>query len=156
MTAQTTWLAPRALHDVRLSDSVTSALARHRQTHIWKREAGGQLFGRVDGQTWHVLEATGPKRADFRSRFSFVPDRAKEQREIDKLYLNDLHFLGDWHSHRERKPTPSQTDIASMQDMTRQSESDYPGFLLVIVGITTNVFDWHISFHDGTNWSTLH
>lgn len=109
-------------------------MSRHRQTACWKREAGGQLFARVNGDEWLVEEATGPRRGDIRSRFGFRPNRLAEQREIDERFSLGLHYVGDWHTHPEPIPKPSPTDISSMEEMVEASNHELIGFLMLIIG----------------------
>ena len=68
------------------------------------------------------------------SRFSFRPNRAAEQREIDNRHKKGLHFVGDWHTHPEDIPQPSHLDISSMQETVAKSIHSLNGFLMVIVG----------------------
>jgi integrative and conjugative element protein (TIGR02256 family) len=82
---------------------VLKTFSEHRQLRFWQREAGGQLFGHFQGATIEVVEATGPRRTDRRTRTSYIPDRRAEQREIDERFRRGLHFIGDWHSHPEKR-----------------------------------------------------
>ena len=47
------------------SDVVLEHFKTHRQIRAWHREAGGQLFARIDGTRIIVVEATGPRRGDL-------------------------------------------------------------------------------------------
>ena len=62
---------------------VLAHFERHRQIRWWQREAGGQLFSRVEGEVITIVEATGPRLGDRRTRHSYEPDRRAEQVEID-------------------------------------------------------------------------
>lgn len=119
---------------VELQPHVLEHLARYRQTSCWKREAGGQLFARVMANRWIVQKATGPRKSDWRSRFGFRPDRIAEQAEIDALFAENLHYVGDWHSHPQWHPEPSSTDELSLAETVAMSTHSLVGFLLVIVG----------------------
>lgn len=118
-----------------IRQAVLAHVGRYRQKSFWSREAGGQLFGRVEDDVWTVDQATGPRTTDFRSRFSFRANRYAEQREIEERFTTGLHYLGDWHTHPEHDPQPSATDIESMQEMVAASRHELPGFLMLIVGI---------------------
>lgn len=133
--------------------AVVAHVARHRQTSCWKREAGGQLFARIDGDDWMVEEATGPRRGDSRSRFGFRPNRRAEQREIDDRFAVGLHYVGDWHTHPGPNPEPSPMDLASMQAMVRASRHELPGFLMMIVGTDPGSASFWVSMHlVGGSW----
>jgi len=122
-----------------LSDTVLSYFDRFRQSRPLDKEAGGQLFARIDGSTIIVDRATGPRRSDWRTPFSFIPNRLAERREIRSLFKEGLHYVGDWHTHPEAHPCPSDTDKRSMHDMFQKSHHQLAGFILVIVG-TAEVF----------------
>src|SRR5262249_19655585 len=113
---------------------VLEHFARHRQTSRCSSEAGGQLFAVIEGHRWIIVRATGPRASDFRRRFRFFPSRRHEQAEIDQLFISGLHYIGDWHTHPEARPTPSMMDLQSIDETVRNSVHQLPGFLLVIVG----------------------
>jgi len=127
--------------------AVLEHLALHRQLDLRAREAGGQLFGRIDPAGFVIEHATGPRRTDWRSRFGFHPDRAAEQREIKLLFEEGLHFLGDWHTHPEDRAKASRDDIRAMGDQFARSKHELPAFLMVIVG--------RLQVPDGM-WVSLH
>jgi len=117
-----------------LIDAVVGHLDHHRQRTPGSREAGGQLFARFDGNAIQVERTTGPRPSDRRRRMSFIPDRLAERREIKRLFREGLCYVGDWHTHPEPCPIPSQTDIDSFQDMFRKSRHRLASFVMVIVG----------------------
>jgi integrative and conjugative element protein (TIGR02256 family) len=119
----------------------------HRQRRFYQREAGGQLFARVQGTDWEIVHATGPKVRDRRSRFSFWPDRVTEQQEIFDQHARGFDYVGDWHTHPENSPTPSRSDVASISRVVRESKHHLPGFLLLIVG--------RMPFPEGL-WASFH
>lgn len=130
--------------------SVVEKFAKHRQLRFWQREAGGQLFGRLDGARIQIVEATGPRKTDRRTRTSYVPDRRAEQHEIDDRFDRGLHFIGDWHSHPEKVPLPSDRDVASLDETVRKSSHAMRGFVLVIVGQAPAPEGLHVSVLQGT------
>lgn len=117
-----------------LRDNVIAHLRQNIQKKWWQCEAGGQLFARMNSREWIVELATGPRQSDFRSRFAFRPDRCAERTEIETLFANGLHYVGDWHTHAEDLPTPSGSDLKSMSDIVSKSKHSLDGFLMLIVG----------------------
>lgn len=107
---------------------------KHRQDGPRKREAGGQIFARFRLPDIMLQEVTGPRAVDRRTRLSYWPDRASEQREIKSRHKRNLHFIGDWHTHPEDIPKPSGMDISSIQGAFSKSNHSLNGFILVIVG----------------------
>jgi len=118
------------------SDDVIEHMMKNRQKGIWQTEAGGQLFARLTPFEVYVVDVTGPRRSDKRTRTSYVPDRKAEQREIDERFRSGLIYVGDWHTHPEVNPRPSKRDIRSISECFRKSQHALSGFLLVIVGST--------------------
>ncbi|WP_426434063.1 Mov34/MPN/PAD-1 family protein [Bradyrhizobium genosp. P] len=131
------------------TNPVVETFSKHRQLRFWQREAGGQLFGRFHASRIEVVEATGPRRTDRRTRTSYVPDRRAEQREIDDRFGLGLHFLGDWHTHPERIPLPSNPDVTSLDDTVRRSAHAMLAFVLVVVGQLPAPEGLHVSLFRG-------
>jgi len=136
--------------EVVFSDDVLQWFSLHAQTRFWQAEAGGQLFARLTETRIDVELATGPYSSDFRRRNQFVPDKAKAQRDIDRLHKRGLHFVGHWHTHPEMRPKPSPTDLKSIGDSVRLSEHHLNGFVLVIVGTETFPNGLYLGLHDGS------
>lgn len=131
------------------TDAVLGHFRKHSQSRIWRTEAGGQLFARFELPDIIVEEATGPRLCDLRTRFSFRPNRAAEQKEIDSRHKKGLHFVGDWHTHPEDIPQPSHLDISSMQETVAKSVHSLNGFLMVIVGVKEFPDALSVSLCDG-------
>jgi len=134
--------------DVLIEPNVVQHLMAHRQLGNTSPEVGGQLFGTFEKDRVRVILATGPRDADRKSRFSFFPNRNKENAEIKKSFETGLHYVGDWHTHPERKPSPSSTDLESMKDCFRKSKHQMSHFVMVIVGEDESPGHWWASAHD--------
>lgn len=132
---------------VLFSENVQAHFSEHRQRKLLAREAGGQLFARITHGSWEIVKATGPRRSDWRSRFGFVPSHAEDQKEIRALFEEGLHYVGDWHTHPETKPTPSSTDVTSITRSVATSEHQLVGFLLVIIGTCDPPDGFWVSLH---------
>ena len=117
-----------------LMDMILACFDRYRQLTADSLEAGGQLFARFDSNNVRVEHATEPKPTDCRYLTAFILDRMIERREIRRKFKNGLHYVGDWHTHPEPCPSPSQTDVQSFQDMYLKSKHRLANFLMVIVG----------------------
>ena len=133
-----------------IDKSVVDHLKAHRQLRWFQKEAGGQLFATFEGKRIVVREATGPRPSDKRSRWSYKPDRAAEQAEINVCFGRGLHFIGDWHTHPEGKPHPSGCDQRSIRDTVSSSSHQLNGFLLVLVGKDEPPDGLHVSIHSTT------
>lgn len=138
-----------------LEQSVLDHFVKWRQLDPKMPEAGGQLFGAVEGQCIKVKLATGPRRSDRRGRFFFIADRLAERREIGTLYKSGLHYFGDWHTHPQSIPTPSDTDLSSMAELFARSKHELNAFLMVIVGTAEFPDGLHVSLHETKLWSSI-
>src|SRR5262245_50384419 len=74
-----------------LADNVIEYLQRYRQLQREQLEAGGQLFARIEGAEITIVEATGPRPTDRRTRTAYVPDRRTEKAEIAERHVKGLH-----------------------------------------------------------------
>lgn len=87
------------------------AFAQHRW---WDREAGGVMMGRhlLDSLDVVVDEVSTPQDTDRRSRFNFFRSRKHEQMARQRWLQehSTSAYLGLWHTHPERDPTPSGVD----------------------------------------------
>ncbi len=134
-----------------LSDSALATFDRFRQLSSRAKEAGGQLFARFDGADTLLLNATPPKWLDRRSRNEFVPNRCTQQREIRNQHALGLHFVGDWHTHPEPIPHPSNEDVFSMIDCFGQSVHDLRAFVLIVVGTEPAPDGLYVTIIDGSS-----
>lgn len=105
------------------------------------------MFAIVRPGRWDVERATGPRKADLRSRFGFWPNRAAEQAEIFELHEQGLEFVGDWHTHPEKVPRPSDQDLQGIRSVVELSKHHLPGFLMCIVGLAPEHEGLWLSFH---------
>jgi integrative and conjugative element protein (TIGR02256 family) len=115
--------------------SVLTHFEAHRQKSWVSKEAGGQLFAQFGAECIRIQAATGPYRSDKRSRHNFTPDRHKEQRDIDHFFPEHLHFVGNWHTHPQPVPKPSETDIFNTRQRFKLSDHSLQAFVIVIVGL---------------------
>jgi integrative and conjugative element protein (TIGR02256 family) len=134
-----------------ITDPVLRHFLRHRQKLPFQKEAGGQLFARCAGDEVQVVEATGPRETDRRGRNFYYPDRGREREEITVRYQSGLHYVGDWHTHPTRYPSPSDVDVRNIGEIVSRSEHQLNAFVLVIVGTAKLPEGLYVSVNDGIN-----
>jgi integrative and conjugative element protein (TIGR02256 family) len=117
-----------------ISPLVLNHFEKYQQRESGFAEAGGQLFARLSSRAVVIEEVTGPRASDLRTRTSYVPDRTAEQPEIDFWHKRRLHYVGDWHTHPEMRPRPSDSDRQSIRESFVRSKHSLRGFLMIIVG----------------------
>lgn len=99
---------------VKITEEVIKLFNRYRQTGK-ECEAGGILIGREDKNNGNLIieDATYPLKKDIRKRYRFY---RKDKGHIDyynKIYKenNGIYaYIGEWHTHPEKFPTPSLID----------------------------------------------
>jgi len=150
------YITPSTNKVVAVTNDVMSHLNLQHQRGVKSKEAGGQLFAQFDGNMIIVSKVTGPRKSDKRGRFFFNPDRNIEQREINRMFLKGIHYVGDWHTHPERVPTPSRKDITSMSECVSHSTHELDSFILMIVGQDNLPDGLWVSLHGATDFEQLH
>ncbi len=139
-------------HILRINKDVVIHFQKNRQDPPLSPEMGGQLFGIFNGNITTICCATGPREIDKRGRFFFHPARWLERHDIKKKFNQGLHYIGDWHTHPERCPTPSLKDIGSMEDCFHRSEHELNSFILVIVGYAEPPQCLWVSAHNSNSY----
>lgn len=104
-----------------------------------RNETGGLLLGwfRRDLGLAVIGHATGPGRDAQQEPARLVLDTANLQQEVERQFVEtngQISYIGDWHLHHAARPSPSQTDIASLADIASHPEINVPNPILVIVG----------------------
>jgi integrative and conjugative element protein (TIGR02256 family) len=113
---------------------VLEVFDKHKQTGFFSAETGGQLFASLKEGQIDIVRATESGTGAKRGRFFYRANRDDEQAEIRAAFADHVHFIGDWHTHPEKKPTPSGTDIAKATEIFARSTHELKGFCLVVVG----------------------
>jgi len=131
-----------------------SVLSAHRQNE-GAPEAGGLLFAEFDLPMIRVVKVSPPHIKDQRWRTLFIPDRRRQRSLIKKMFEQNLHFIGEWHTHPIEIPNPSMLDLESMSDSFRKSKHELDCFIMVIVRSCMTELDLWVSAHDGKGYFPL-
>lgn len=137
------------------SDAVLLTFSRSRQYVANMPEVGGQLFGTFQGNEVMVETATLTPPIARKWRHFFLPDRNHEQRDIEAQFSHGRHYLGDWHTHPEARPTPSNKDLSTMRDCFAKSKHELTAFLQVIVGLQVGSAGLWVGVHNETKFCQL-
>lgn len=102
-----------------------SRLIQRLQTELKRagdREIGGLLMGEhIRDEVFRILDITVQRSGDDRA--CFIRQPKDHQKALKKFFArtgNDFtrfNYLGEWHSHPSFIPSPSSTDVATMQSM---------------------------------------
>lgn len=118
------------------------------QLHCWDREAGGVLLGRhlVDSHDLVVDEVSTPQNSDRRSRYGFFRSYKHEQVALQRWFAESRTsaYLGLWHTHPERDPTPSEVDRRDWLQAVAGDTYEGDRLFFLIVG-THRIRVWTLS-----------
>lgn len=132
-----------------LTESVLSVMQKYRQIKPLAKEAGGQLYAKFEGVDTLILEATKPKILDSRTRYRFKPNNILQRFEIYNKYREGLHFVGDWHTHPEKYPFPTNKDINYMNNHFHLSFRKFRAFVMIIIGTEPEPQGLHVALVKG-------
>lgn len=128
--------------------SVLNHLSRYQQHDPHSLEAGGQLFAQFSEGSVVLERVTGPRPSDRRFRHLYIPDRSKEQSEIDAMHRDGFHFIGDWHTHPEPTPKASPSDLNSIRDAFAKSKHHLNWFIMIIAGVNEFPSGLYVAAHN--------
>lgn len=118
------------------------------QRRWWDREAGGVLMGRhlLDSHDVVVDEVSTPQSEDRRSRCNFFRSHKHEQvaRQRWLQEHSTSAYLGLWHTHPQRDPTPSGVDQEDWRQAVAGDTYEGDRLFFPIVG-THTIRVWTLS-----------
>lgn len=120
-------------HLIVVMPKVIEKLQSYRQLSPVSREAAGVLIGERRENHIVIHAISEPGQGDIRSRFTVVRKSPHHQELVNELHrISDgtMNYLGEWHTHPEKFPTPSGIDKFSWYKDINSAEP----MVLVIVG----------------------
>ncbi len=94
-------------------------------------EHGGALFGRRDGEAVIVERICGSSAWAERAATHFTIERDRYL-AIEQNLPKGWHWLGDWHTHEEHTPRPSETDFRGWTAALRSEIGVYVGVVATV------------------------
>lgn len=122
-----------------IESTVLGQISQFRQAEHDKPESGGILLGYRREFHLHIVEATTPQRSDRRARFHFFRRDSHHQNLAVKRWKESnqtIDYLGEWHTHPQGLPVPSQLDLVEW----RKIYNGAPPMLFIILG--NRHIDW--------------
>jgi integrative and conjugative element protein (TIGR02256 family) len=135
MQFMTTWGDPENGQLVFFTPEVLAVFERFIQGDS-QTEAGGLLLGHVRDIHREILEATIPTPLDRRFKYLFERLAFGHRVIADRRWSasnGQIRYVGEWHTHPQDHPVPSNTDIYEWRQLARQRLDRKP-LLVVIVG----------------------
>lgn len=124
---------------VKLAQSALERIQSYAQTDEKKTAAGGLLLGRhiKDSNDFVVDWVTIPMMRDVRQRKAFALDAPLHQREAERLWQSSsgtCGLLGDWHTHLEADPSPTQSDLQTWRGKLKSDPTTTEFSFFAIMG----------------------
>lgn len=120
---------------VTLRAKVLEVLQKHVQHNGSDVESGGILLGHVRGENLEIIEATVPTMWDKRMRFLFERMPFGHQLLAHESWSESngiVRYLGEWHSHPEDWPSPSQLDLLEWKKLAKKRKDNRPMLALIV------------------------
>lgn len=122
-----------------LTSTAIAGMKGHVQHSASAPEAGGVLMGRHLIETDDVVvdEVTTPQEKDRRKRFSFFRSTQHSDVAMEKWKKSQgkVAYLGLWHTHPEKRPSPSKLDMEDWANAIRKDTFQGDHLFFIIVGI---------------------
>ena len=124
---------------VEIEASVIELLQSYKQSGRCQRESCGILFGTIyeKSKTTVINRASGIIPGSKRSRHRCHRPRKKAQELVNMLWEESkgtVNYLGEWHTHPERNPTPSGIDLKNWDSILKWVATDSERLYFLIVG----------------------
>lgn len=124
--------------NLKIHDDVMRVFLDFIQNSACDKEAGGVLTGKIFENHIEVISCSKPSKLDKRSRYNFIRSHKAAQGFINKVFYHSNGseiYLGEWHTHPEETPTPSETDIISFKRTITENKLNSEFHFMIIVGV---------------------
>lgn len=125
---------------LQINSNVIQKLNLYRQDNIIKKESGGVIIGRFLEDSFDIVidEVTTPFIRDVRKRCYFKRSMEEHQSYVIKKWKESngtQNYFGEWHTHAEDIPVPSNTDINDWKKRIKNDIKELDFLISIIVGI---------------------
>lgn len=124
-------------YEIHFTEDVLLIISKFKQIKYKQHEAGGILLGQVKGNKVYITRVSFPSKHDKSSRYSFWRSKNNAQTIIDYEFHNSNKrtiYIGEWHTHPEEIPNPSNTDRKMIKDQFSKNKLNEPFLLQYIQG----------------------
>jgi len=132
------WKDPESNRFLIIDDAAISLIREYLQTRPMDPEAGGMLLGMRRGKHLQITMATPPQLTDRRSRINVVRNSLGHEELLRQEYSQSdgyIGYLGEWHTHPQRHPSPSDRDFNTWREISKSI--NYP--LIMIIAGTASI-----------------
>ena len=139
------WQSDCKHYTVLISKSCLLQMTEMAHAH-YPNEVGTSLVGCYsdDGFEASVLELAPLSPDSKSSRTSFYRGIAGLRNffaKLRKTFSGRRYYVGEWHSHPDGKPIPSDTDNRTQSEIAEDTKTDCPECILIIIGGALPNFD---------------
>lgn len=123
------------------TEQVVKTFEKYKQIKKEQHESGGILLGKVYKDVIVIDMVSEPSKEDKSGRYFFERNVRKAQKIIETAWSEsngERIYLGEWHTHPEHTPTPSNDDKKLIKNMLKDSRMEIDFLFMVIIGITNN------------------
>ena len=120
-----------------ISLEVIEELRKYEQREGYN-ESGGILLGCVTKNCDYIQKITVPNKYDLKGLTFFIRSKEPAQKKINKYWKASkglLIYLGEWHTHYENSPNPSNNDINMIKKTLKDTDMEIDFLYLIIVGV---------------------
>lgn len=122
-------------HRIVFHRGALTILEQFTQRRYGQPESGGIIMGKIIGDEIQIIRLSVPTLLDRFSRYNFERHAISAQIIIDYEFYNsggEMVYLGEWHTHPEAHPRPSETD-KQMIHRQYHSQGRRTDFLLLVI-----------------------
>lgn len=123
---------------LRIDQKVFDVFTSFIQDDELKPESGGILMGYyIDDYSFYISDLTTPSERDRRSRFNFIRSFINAQKALVHFFKSSNGkkiYLGEWHTHPEKLPSPSPTDFSSFEKQIKTNVLNSKFIFMIIIG----------------------
>lgn len=119
-----------------IQKNVAEIFHKHEQKN-GEGESGGILLGYVYPDYTEICAIVTPGNLDKFGRLFFIRSKQGAQRRINKAWKKSdgrRIYLGEWHTHSQKHPVPSNVDKNMIKKQLIETEMEINFLYLVIVG----------------------
>lgn len=128
-----------------IEDKVLKKIFKYAQVKPFDLEAGGVLLGKCfqNRNEYIISDVSEPSILDKRTRFNFVRSKKHAQAVINRTWKKSggyINYIGEWHTHPETNPSPSQIDKNLLRQIISDKSNVFPKIFLLILGTNQNLY----------------
>ena len=124
---------------LKITNNVLEQFRLFRQIEQGEHEAGGLLLGRyiINSNDTIIDLISTPQLNDVSSPVKFIKNKDEHQAIVDEAWeksCGTCNFLGEWHTHPEKIPSPSIIDIKNWKSIISKAVFESNSLYFLIIG----------------------